>query len=144
MHALAGGPVDTRLAPVEAFGSDGDGSELYKVREDELARLVAAVFPVTARPAGAERPRIQVLNGAGPPGLADAVRSKLGAGFDVHLTGNAARFDYERSQIVFYDRDQQVVADRVRQTLGVGTLVMSRRPLDVVDVTVIVGKDFRP
>ncbi|MDQ3681031.1 MAG: LytR C-terminal domain-containing protein [Actinomycetota bacterium] len=144
MRALADGPVDTRMVPVQAFGSAGDGSELYKVREDELARLVSVVFPTTARPGGAERPRVQVLNGTGALGLADAVRSRLGAGFDVHLTGNAASFGNERTEIVFYDRDQEVVADRVRQALGVGTLVMSRRPLDVVDVTVIVGKDFRP
>ena len=67
---------------------------------------------------------------------------KLGAGFDVRLTGNAARFDHAETQVVFYDRKQQAVAERVRDALGMGKLVLSRNPLDVVDVTIIVGKDF--
>ncbi|MDP8976557.1 MAG: LCP family protein [Actinomycetota bacterium] len=142
--ALATGPVDTRLLPVEAFGTSGDGGELYKVRADELSRLVASVFPASAGQGLAGRPRVQVLNGTGALEVADAVRAKLGAGFDVRLTGNAANFNYERTEIVFYDRDQEAVADRLRQALGVGALVLSRRPLDVVDVTVVVGKDFRP
>jgi hypothetical protein len=142
--ALAAGSVDTRLLPVEAFGTAGDGGELYKVRGDELSRLVAGVFPSSAGQGLAGRPRVQVLNGTGALEVADAVRAKLGAGYDVRLTGNAANFEYERTEIVFYDRDQEAVADRLRQALGVGALVLSRRPLDVVDVTVIVGKDFRP
>ncbi len=142
--ALASGPVQTRLLPVEAFGTAGDGGELYKVRSDELSRLVADVFPTSTGQGLAGRPRVQVLNGTGALEVADTVRAKLGAGFDVRLTGNAANFEYERTEIVFYDRDQEAVADRLRQALGVGALVLSRRPLDVVDVTVIVGKDFRP
>jgi len=142
--ALAAGPVDTRLLPVEAFGTAGDGGELYKVRADELSRLVAGVFPSSAGQGLTGRPRLQVLNGTGALEVADKVRAKLGAGYDVRLTGNAANFEYERTEIVFYDRDQEAVADRLRQALGVGALVFSRRPLDVVDVTVIVGKDFRP
>ena len=143
LAALAAGPVDTRLVPVEAFGSSPETGELYKVRGDELGRLVASVFPASSRHGQAERPRVQVLNGTGALELADAVRAKLGPGYDVRLTGNAARFDYERTEIVFYEKDQEAVANRLRQSLGVGTLVLSRRPLDVVDVTVIVGRDFQ-
>ena len=105
---------------------------------------MAAVFPAASRQGLVDRPRVQVLNGSGGVDLADAVRAKLGAGFDVRLTGNAANFNYDRTEIVFYHRDQEPTADRVRHLLGVGTLVLSRRPLDVVDVTVIVGKDFHP
>ena len=144
LRALAAGRVDTRVVPVEAFGSAAQGGELYKVRRDELDRMVTTVFPNPARREGAGRLAVQILNGTGALGLADAVRDKLGPGFDVRLTGNAARFDYQRTEVVFYDRGKQAEADRVRQALGVGTLVLSRRPLEVVDVTVIVGKDFRP
>lgn len=144
LRALAAGPVDTRVVPVEAFGSTAQGGELYRVRREELDRMVAAVFPAAARSQVAERPAVQILNGTGALGLADAVRDKLGPGFDVRLTGNAARLGHERTQVVFYDRGKEQVADGVRRALGVGTLVFSRRPLDVVDVTVIVGKDFGP
>ena len=144
VRALAAGSVDTRLLPVEAFGTAADGGELYKVRADELSRLVAGVFPSSAGQGLTGRPRLQVLNGTGALEVADLVRAKLGPGYDVRLTGNATNFQYDRTEIVFYDRDQEAVADRLRQALGVGALVFSRRPLDVVDVTVIVGKDFRP
>lgn len=139
--ALASGPVRTRVLPVEAFGTAAAEGELYRVRDDELSRLVATVFPSAGRESG-PRPRVQILNGTGAVGLADAVRGKLGAGFDVRLTGNAATFDKERTEIVFYDRAKRAAAERARTALGVGELVFSRNPLDVVDVTIIVGKDF--
>lgn len=140
--ALAAGTVRTRVLPVEAFGSAGAQGELYRVRADEVARMVASVFPDTARAGAAARPRVQILNGTGAVGLADAVRDKLGAGFDVRLTGNAGSFDHASTEVVFYDRAERAAAQRVRDALGVGELVFSRRPLDVVDVTIIVGKDF--
>ena len=140
LSALAGGDVRTRVLPVNALGVDAD-VELYQVDREQLARLTASMFPSAPRAAG-ERPRLQLLNGTGAPGLAQRVADKLGAGFDVRLTGNAARFDYAETQIVFYDRKQQAVAERVRGALGMGKLVLSRNPLDVVDVTIIVGKDF--
>ncbi len=144
LHALAAGRVETRVVPVEAFGSATQGAELYKVRRDELDRMVTTVFPNPGRRDVAGRPAVQILNGTGALGLADAVGDRLGPGFDVRLTGNAARFDYQRTEVIFYERSKEAVADDVRQALGVGTLVLSRRRLEVVDVTVIVGKDFGP
>ena len=141
--ALAGGEVRTRILPVEAFGTAAAEGELYRVRTDELTRMVEEAFPASARPGGSDRPRVQILNGTGAVGLADAVRARLGAGFDIRLTGNAGTFDRASTEIVFYDRDEQEMAQRVRQALGVGELVFSRNALDVVDVTIIVGKDFR-
>ncbi|MFP5377170.1 MAG: LCP family protein [Acidimicrobiia bacterium] len=140
--ALAAGDVRTRVLPVEAFGTGATEGELYRVRADELARMVQEAFPAAALPDGGDRPRVQILNGTGAVGLADAVRARLGAGFDVRLTGNAASFDHESTEIVFYDRGEQEAAQRVRRALGVGDLVFSRNALDVVDVTIIVGKDF--
>jgi hypothetical protein len=140
--ALVAGNVRTRVLPVEAFGTASVEGELYRVRTEEMTRLVVEIFPSVAKSGLTARPRIQILNGTGAVGLADAVRNKLGAGFDVRLTGNASTFDREMTEVVFYDRDEQAAAERVRTALGVGELVFSRRPLDVVDVTIIVGKDF--
>jgi hypothetical protein len=139
--ALAAGEVRTRVLPVTSLSTGGE-IELYQVQRAELARLAAGMFPGAPK-AGGERPRIQVLNGTGEPGLGRRVVEKLGAPFDVRLTGNASRFDYAETHVVFYDRKQQPAAERVRDALGVGKLVLSRNPLDVVDVTIIVGKDFK-
>jgi len=139
--ALASGSVRTRVLPVEAFGTVAS-DELYKVRADELPAMVAAAFPSSSTAASGPRPRVQILNGTGAVGLADAVRNKLGAGFDIRLAGNAAAFDHAGTEVVYYDRSKEAMAKRVRDALGVGVLVFSRNPLDVVDVTIIVGKDF--
>ena len=139
--ALIAGDVRTQVLPVESFGTAGAEGELYKVRENELVELVASVFPGAA--AAGPRPRVQILNGTGAVGLADSVRNKLGASFDVRLTGNAGSFDHASTEVVYYDRSKEGMARRVRDALGVGTLVFSRNPLDVVDVTIIVGRDFK-
>lgn len=143
LSALLAGPVRTRVVPVEGFGSTAEDGELYRVRPGDLAGLVAGVFPAPAVRAG-ERPRVQILNGTGALGLAEAVRNRLGPGFDVRFTGNAPTLGHAGTQIVYYDPSKQGMAERLRQALGVGTLVFSRRGLAVVDVTVVVGKDFRP
>jgi hypothetical protein len=144
LTALAAGSFRTQLVPVTALGTgQGDSAyQLYQVERDELAKVVAQVFPGGARTAGT-RPRVQILNGAGGVGMAQTVNDRLGAGFDVTLTGNAGNFDYDQTKIVFYDKARQADAERVRTSLGLGTLVYSRQPLDVVDVTIIVGKDFK-
>jgi len=141
LDSLVGGTVRTRLLPVEAFGTGAAEGELYRVREGEMEEMVAAAFPSAVT---SNRPRVQLLNGTGAVGLAEAVRNKLGAGFSVGLTGNADSFDHATTEVVYYDRAKQAMAKRVRDALGVGTLVFSRNPLDVVDVTVVVGKDFVP
>lgn len=138
--ALVAGSVRTQVLPVESFGTAGAEGELYRVRDGELADLLASVFPGAA--AAGPRPRVQILNGTGAVGLADAVRTKLGAGFDVRLTGNAGSFDHASTEVVYYDKSKEAMARRVHDALGLGTLVFSRNPLDVVDVTIIVGKDF--
>jgi hypothetical protein len=141
LAALAAGELRTRVLPVTSLSTGGE-VELYQVQRAELSRLASAMFPGAPTVAGA-RPRIQILNGTGEPGLGRRVVEKMGAPFDVRLTGNASRFDYAETHIVFYDRKQQPAAERVREALGVGKLVFSRHPLDVVDVTIIVGKDLQ-
>jgi hypothetical protein len=92
---------------------------------------------------GAERIRVQVLNGTGTPGLAQQVQPVLApVGAVVALSGNADRFDYETSQIVFYRDDDLDAARAVRRALGVGEVVRSLVVLDVVDLTVVIGGDF--
>jgi hypothetical protein len=143
LDALARGTVEPRVVPVEQLGRAEDGTEQYKVQQRDLTAMVAAAFPGQLRSRG-PRPQVQILNGTGALELDVKVASRLvPAGVEVKLTGNAASFDYGETQVVFYDAAKQPIAERVQRALGVGRLVLSRRPLDVVDVTVIVGKDFR-
>ncbi len=146
--SLAGGEaVRSRLLPVEPLGQealpgvDGTSTELYQVESTNLARFIDSTFPGSEAPA--ERPRAQVLNGTGGVEVSARAAEKLvPAGIQVALTGNAPRFDYRETQIVFYEASQEAIAAQARDALGVGRLVLSRRPLGVVDLTIIIGSDF--
>ena len=107
-----------------------------------IALIVAEVAPGSGV-ASSDRIRVQVLNGTGAPGLSQQVQPALAAaGAVVSLTGNADRFDHQLTQVVFYRDEDLEAAQAVRQALGVGEVVRSLVPLDVVDVTVVVGADF--
>ena len=139
--------VRARLLPVEPLGQadtlglSSVAGELYEVSTEELGRFLDSTFPGAEAPA--ERPRAQVLNGTGGVEItAHAAERLVPAGIQVALTGNAPRFDYKVTQVVFYDEAKEDVARHVQEALGVGRLVLSRRPLGVVDVTIIIGQDF--
>jgi hypothetical protein len=140
--AMAGRDVRQRVLPVQAVsGVDGD-DEQYRVVDDDLPALVALAFPGSASP-GAARIRVRILNGAGTPGIAQQVQPLLvDAGAEVTLSGNADRFDYPTTQVVYYDDASAGAARAVQEALGVGELVKSLTDLAVVDVTVVVGADF--
>jgi polyisoprenyl-teichoic acid--peptidoglycan teichoic acid transferase len=89
--------------------------------------------------------RVQILNGNGAPGIGEQVASELvGEGFRVVLSGNADRLDYAETLIVIYEStpEAQESAERVRDLLGVGEVQVSVQPQGIVDLTIVVGKDF--
>lgn len=146
LDALRRSSVSIDLLPVEALDA-GAGSELYKVRDDELEALVKSSLPDAVARGAAGRPRVQVLNGTGAVGVAQAVTLRLvqpPVRARVAYTGNADSFGHDETQVVFYDRKDQAMAERVRDALGVGRVVLSRVPLGIVDITVVVGRDFEP
>ncbi|HEX4904566.1 MAG TPA: LCP family protein [Acidimicrobiales bacterium] len=139
--ALSGVDARHRVLPVEVV-SEVEGEELYRVDADGLDELVRRVLPDAAPPDGT-RIRVRILNGAGTPGLAQEVQPLLvDIGAEVTLSGNADRFDYATTQVVYYEDEDLESARAVAEALGVGEVVKSRTPLAVVDVTVVVGADF--
>ena len=142
LRAVAAGQWRVRLLPVKAAGTLGEGQDIYQVERDELTTVVRSMFPGARDVAGA-RPRVQVLNGTGELGLAQRVSEKLiPAGIEVRLTGNANPLGQLQTQVIYYDANKRAMAEKVRDALGTGVLVRNRNSTDVVDVTVIVGKDF--
>ena len=86
--------------------------------------------------------RVQVLNGCGVRGMAsrfaECMRSK---GFDVRETGNADRYDYEKSRVIGRVDDTQLPKN-VADVLGLVDFTLDPNPALVdVEVTVIVGED---
>jgi len=140
---LAGFEVTFDTLPVESIGPGSiEGTELYRVHRGATAVLAERLLP-DGPSADAPRARVQLLNGTGAPGLAREVTAALvPAGAEVLIVDNADRFDYDTTQVVYYDDDQRPAAQAMLDALGVGELVRSRTGLTVVDVTVVVGADF--
>ena len=91
---------------------------------------------------GGRAPQVQVVNGSGIPELAqraaDALRAK---GLDVVAVGNADAQNYEVT-VVLVRRGSAGVAQQVAAALGHGQVMEQRDPALLVDVTVVLGRDY--
>jgi hypothetical protein len=83
-----------------------------------------------------------LLSGVGPIGSPNSVAVKIvSAGGEVTILGNADRFDYDTSQIIYYDDRFAAAAAKLRDALGLGEVSKSPTPTDTEDITVILGRD---
>lgn len=142
--ALAGLPPEDRVSRTLTVTSlEVPGNRLYAADAAELTAFVEEV--VGAATAAEIKTRIQILNGNGVPGIGEEVATRLvGEGFRVILSGNAKRLDYEKTLIITYDPspEGQALARRAQELLGVGELQISTQDQGIVDLTIVVGKDF--
>jgi hypothetical protein len=96
-----------------------------------------------AIPSGRSRIVVEVLNGSRLDGAARlGTRQLRGKGFDVVYMGNAT--ESVDSTRVILRRGEASVAAQVQAALGHGSVGIERDTLRRVDVTVILGADFRP
>ena len=126
------------LAIVLAFA----GSAIFGLRGSDAERQIEPGPPeLTPTPVGTARGRVEVLNGAGKPGLAKFATEKLrAAGFDVVQFGNARRAT-DTSAVL--DRVGKLdLATAVAQTLEIVTVKSEIDSSRIVDATVILGKDW--
>jgi len=87
--------------------------------------------------------RIELLNGSGRSGLAGELASYLrDGGFDVLLVSNADRSDY-RNTLVVNRSETPEPGNIVADYLGTRHVVQQIRAQEMIDVTVIVGRDAR-
>ena len=94
-----------------------------------------------AVPPSSDRVVVEVLNGTATSGLARVgARVLRKAGFDVVYLATAPAVD---STTVLVRRGGVAVATRVRKALGTGKVKEMRDSTRHVDVTVILGPDFR-
>lgn len=121
--------------PDERYRIDGNAAD------DELAVL----FPgLGFSPTGA-RVRVEILNGTGTAGIAtEAARRLIPEGAEVVLMGNASTFGVRDTVLVLQAASAEADARRFADALGVGQIRMSRNPLGVADVSIVLGADFDP
>lgn len=95
-------------------------------------------------PSAKHRILVEVLNGSRKAGLARLGARRLRRqGIDVVFFGNAGPPGVESTRVVLR-RGDEGQAERVRAALGVGVLSVDPDTIRRVDVTVILGPDFRP
>jgi hypothetical protein len=140
--ALAHAQVQFDTAPVTTLTSGS--TTLYELEHRDTERLVRADLP-DAMITTAHRPRVEILNGTGAVALTQTVTARIvGAGGEITLTGNVPGFGVKHTTVVYYRSDAIPAAKRIAAALGVGSVALGNVPLDVVDVSVVVGADFHP
>lgn len=150
LRGLAGDDVDERVAlrtlPVTLMGS-GDGT-FYRLDEERAAALVGEVLggteEVTA--AAGDGVELEILNGNGRAGIgADVASLLVPLGHTVAITRNAEDFDHPTTRVLLHRDDDELVAaaQEIVDELGVGRVELSDVPSSIVDITVLVGADFR-
>ena len=103
-----------------------------------------SVPPQPVLPTPEDRIRVEVLNGAGVPGIAARATEHLrDRGFDVVYFGNESAFGRSTSLVV--DRTARSGAlDSVSRALRIDAKEVDRDSTRLVDVTVLLGSDWTP
>ena len=142
MRGLAKGNVQLATLPVTAQ-PDANGAETLLPDANRIAALMAAVVPLPTPSSPGARVRVRLLSGVGPVDVSKLLATPLvSADSQITLVGNADRFDYATTEIVYYDDAFASAATSLQQLLGVGQAIKSTTPADSEDVTVIIGKDL--
>lgn len=142
--ALASGSVDFEQLPVDRLVVPNMGGfAVYQPKADAIAELMATVVPFPGSAFPGQRARVRLLNGTKDPtaGLR-AARPIVAAGGQIVVMGNAASFDVSKTAVEYNVESQKPAAEAIAAALGVGS-VGSGTESDAVDVTVVVGADFR-
>lgn len=106
-------------------------------------RSVSATDALSRAPTG-DRVRVRVLNASGTQGLARRITHELrDRGFDV-VEYDTERGDPRAFTSIIVHTGREEWGQRVRRALGTGTLDARPDSLRFVDLTVYVGRDWKP
>lgn len=135
--------IELTLASLPVSDLGVSGGALYGTDRLEIDRLLERSLGFRA--AGKEDVAVQVLNGNGVPGVGARVAAALvGRGYSVVLSGNARRLRHKKTLIVSHidSPEGELAARRARGLLGAGRVEISSQGHGIVDLTIVVGKDF--
>ena len=143
VRGLAKGDVRYSTLPVTAQPAS-NGAETFLPDEDRIATLLTSVVPLPTPANPGDRVRLRLLSGVGPVDVSKLLSSSLvsSPGTQVTIVGNADRFDYTTTQIVYYDDAFADAAAELQQSYGVGQVSKTPTPADSEDITVIIGSDL--
>jgi hypothetical protein len=142
LRGLAKGTVQFSTLPGSPR-TDSSGDESFVPDTDRISTLMAqsVQLPTPANPG--DRVRVRLLSGVGPVDATAVVGARLvPADAQVIIVGNADRFDYTTTKIVYYDDSFAAAANETQRLLGVGEVTKSATSDDTEDMTIIIGQDL--
>jgi hypothetical protein len=142
VRGLAKGEVQYATLPVTAEPETSD-TERFVPDNERIGALLTTLVPLPTPANPGDRVRVRLLSGVGPVDVTKLLSSSLVSGdTQITIVGNADRFDYTNTAIIYYDDAFASAAAELQQLLGAGDVTKSPTPADSEDVTVIIGKDI--
>lgn len=143
VRGLAKGDAQFSTLPVTAE-PDSSGAETFLPDANRIGALLTSFVPLPTPANPGDRVRVRLLSGVGPVDVSKLLASSLvsSAGTQITIVGNADRFDYTTTEIVYYDDLFAAAAAQLQQLFGVGQPTKSQTAVDSEDVTVIIGSDL--
>lgn len=128
-----------REARVEVLPVEEVAAGISRADPEVVRSVVAVLWGFPDR----EVVPVVVLNGSGRPGVGELAAERLVPdGFRVVLSENAASFGHEVTTIVVPGEGLRGLAERVRDSLGVGEVQVAGPASGMADVTVVIGEDL--
>lgn len=144
LPAIVSGPHQVETLPIEADEEVSlPGSTVpFTIDDEALSSLIVQLVPFPAGTAAGDRPLVRVLSGTGSDEqILPAARRIVAAGGQVTIIGNADRFDYEETQVIYWDPAHRADAVAVAESLGFGTVTQVDEVDESADVVVVLGPD---
>ncbi|MCL4416286.1 MAG: N-acetylmuramoyl-L-alanine amidase [Actinobacteria bacterium] len=132
-------------------GNSQDSDIIVIIGKDYLS-AAEATTSTSVTDESSELIRINILNGQGAPGIAAKVKSKIETDLSkykgiIKITEakNANNFNYKNTKIIIFTTKTGInnIADDLKKLLGAGEISKSSNNVDNVDITVILGSDYK-
>ena len=143
LRGLAKGRVQFSTLPGLPQNDSASGDERFVPDAAAINDLMALLVPLPTPANPGDRVRMRLLSGVGRVDVDALVNAHLvPPNAQITIVGNADRFDYATTKIVYYDDAFEAAARDVQHLLGVGEVTKSATSVDTEDVTVIIGQDL--
>ena len=142
LQAMAHEQVEMDVLPVQVHALATAYAGVYLPLTAQVHALVGQVIPFPTAASPGDRPRIRVFDGTGRLGHGLAAAHNLAqAGAQIDAIGNASSLRVARTQLIVSKESERAAAEKLREALGFGTVVVNGGADDTIDVTVVLGAD---
>jgi len=141
VRGLGNGPARVATIPVDE-SVDAFGNPQFMPDAAAVEVMISDLVPFPTGDVEGARTRVRLLDGSGDPQqVMRAAPLVVPADAEIVVAGNADRFDYSATEIRYHAPALKAAAERIRDSLGVGTVVDDPRPTEAFDVTIVLGAD---